>query len=163
MSTATSRVFRFYVTGGLPFGLSALCLAIGSKPVKIRIDRSESFPAIGLSVAQARRILASVPAEWRADLDEVHISGSLVPSNSRCTPGDASFNPYDRRLTIFARGVTCHQLVAPILSALAAHHMGFSFRRGNRLSEADAQRLSHIIAPHVEHIIADGCDHNKPL
>jgi hypothetical protein len=121
--------------------------------MKIHVDKSDAFPRMGLSAAQLRRILALAPAEWLTDVSEVHVSSSLVPDNSRCRPGDASFNPYDRRLTIFARGCTPRQLVTPILSALAAHHLALPHRRGNRLSEADAKRLAHVVAPFAEHVV----------
>ena len=121
--------------------------------MKIHFDKSDTEFKRGLSPACLRDLLAGVPAEWLADVAEVRVSRSLVPANSRCWPGDASFSPYDQRLTIFAREHTTRQLVVPILSALAAHHLGFSRRRDHQLSAADAKRVSQIIAPHTESII----------
>jgi hypothetical protein len=122
--------------------------------MKIRIDRDEAPPAMGLSVERTRRILALTPPEWLTDVSEIHITASLVPSNSRWGGGDASFSQYDRRLTIFARGHTWQELVVPILAALAAHHLALPRRRDHRLSEADAKRLSNIVAPYVKNVIA---------
>ena len=121
--------------------------------MKIHFDKFDAEFKRGLSPACLRDILARIPAEWLAGVSEVRVSRSLVPANSRCRPGDTSFNPYDQRLTIFAREHTAQQLVAPILSALAAHHLGFSRRRGYHLSADDARRVSQIVAPHAESII----------
>jgi len=123
--------------------------------MKIRADKIEMAPFMGLSTTQARRILALIPKEWLTDVSEVHISGSLVPLNSRWGHDDASFSPYYRRLTIFARGHTWQGLVTPILSALAAHHCAFERRRDNRLLDADAKKISRIVAPYAKRIIAD--------
>ena len=123
--------------------------------MKIHVDKASVESPRVLTAAQTKRILSLIPSEWLTDVAEVHVSASLVPSNSRCRPGDASFNPYDRRLTIFARGSTPQELIAPIVSALAAHKLALPLRRGNRLSEADAKRLSHVVAPHVTHIISN--------
>ena len=123
--------------------------------MKIRAEKIEVAPFMGLSTVQARHILTAIPKEWLTDVSEIHISGSLVPSNSRWGHDEASFNSYYGRLTIFARGHTWQELVAPILSALAAHHLALSRRRDNRLSDADAKKLSRIIAPFAEQIIAE--------
>jgi hypothetical protein len=130
--------------------------------MKIRVDKVKTPPEMGLSVARARRILALAPSEWLTDVLEVHITGSLVPSNSRWGGGDASFSPYDRRLTIFARGHTWQELVAPILTTLAAHHLAFPRRRGHRLAKADAKRLSKIVAPFIASIIEKADEPDVP-
>ena len=123
--------------------------------MKIHVDKASPGSRKVLAAGQIRRILGLLPAEWLTDLSEVHVSASRVPSNSRCRPGDASFNPYDRRLTIFARDSTPQQLIAGIASALAAHHLAFPIRNGNRLSEADSKKLSQIVAPHIARIVAN--------
>ena len=123
--------------------------------MKIHVDKATATSPKVLTATQTRRILALLPTEWLTDVSEVHVSGSRVPSNSRCRPGDASFNPYDKRLTIFVRDSTRQKLIASIASALAAHHLAFPLRNGNRLSDADAKKLSQIVAPHIARIVAN--------
>ena len=127
--------------------------------MKIRADRIEEAPSMGLSFAQARRILALVPPEWLTDISDVHISGSLVPSNSRWAPYDAFVRTSTRCLTVFARGRTWQELVTPILSALAAHHLGLVPGRQNRFSDADAKKLSAVTSSHAKRILTQA---NQP-
>jgi hypothetical protein len=127
--------------------------------MNIHADRIEEAPSMGLSSERVSRILALVPPEWLTEVSEVHISGSLVPSNSRWAPYDAFVRTSTRCLTVFARGRTWQELVTPILSALAANHLGLVPGRQNRFSDADGKKLSAVTSAYAKRILAQA---NQP-
>ena len=102
-----------------------------------------------------RLILAAVPPPWLADLRAVRLSNALQH------PDFAYFNRYDGTLTIYARGRSPEELVAPILMELAAHSLGFKYRRGHRLSHADSQRVTLLVQPLAEDLLSSTQEPNK--
>jgi hypothetical protein len=81
----------------------------------------------------------------------LRISG---PSNSRWRADDAFVRTSTRCLTVFARGRTWQDLVTPILSALAAYHLGLVPGRQNRFSDTDAKKLSAVTFAYAKRILA---------
>jgi hypothetical protein len=129
--------------------------------MKIHADRIDEPPSMGLSPARASRILALVPPEWLTYVAEVHISGSLVPSNSRWAPYDAFVRTSTKCLTVFARGRTWQELVTPVLSALAAHHLGIVPGHHNRFSDADSKKLSAATSAYAKRILTQANQPNE--
>lgn len=131
--------------------------------MKIHIAQFYHGSSKGINASLIRRILSLLPAEWLEEVSEVNVTDSLVLENSRCWPGHASFNPIDRRLTIYGRDCNIRDMVAPIAAALAAHHLGFPKRRGHRLSESDAKKLFRLIERYVAEVLTGAFPDNKTL
>ena len=115
--------------------------------MKIHADKIEGSPPHGLTVRDVRLILSTVPPEWIEGLVEVRLANGLGPR--------AYMFRSEGRLMIYSRGGTKRQILAEVLSALAAPSLNIVNVRARSPSMAEKHRLEQFIEPFVEQILPD--------
>jgi hypothetical protein len=65
----------------------------------------------------------------------------------------AFFHPPDGSLLVKSRGLSKEHVLRALLTELAAHALGLTFRSYRRLQTRDESRVQRVIAPLVEEIL----------
>jgi hypothetical protein len=116
--------------------------------MKFHVDKTETAPRHALRVRDLRHILARVPSNWIAELNEVHLSNSL-----EFYAPQAVFSRYLGRLTVCSRRGTTEQAITAVVTELAGCALGINRRSRRRLSKADARRLQPLTQPLVHELM----------
>jgi len=115
--------------------------------MKIHADKIDDGPRHGLSKGEVRLILAAVPAEWVAGLNEVRLANG---------PGPRAYMFHSEgRLTIYSRGATERQILREVLSALAAPFLNITNVVARSPSGPEQRRLDRFIQPILNQLLTE--------
>ena len=65
----------------------------------------------------------------------------------------ASFHRSDGSLLVKSRGFSKERVLSALLTELAGHALGLTFRSARRLQKRDESRVQRLIAPLIEEIL----------
>ena len=117
--------------------------------MKVIEDKVTVYPPHSICKADIPVILAALPAEWTAGIQTVR----LCSSHGENPTIMASFHSLDGSLLVKSRGFTKEQVVRALLTELAGHALGLTFRSFRRLQKRDEARVRRLITPLAEDIL----------
>jgi hypothetical protein len=120
-----------------------------SLSVKVIEDKVTVYPPHAICKADVPVILSALPPEWTADIRTVRLCSSHGENPSVI----AFFHPPDGSLLVKSRGFTKERVLRGVLTELAGHALGLTFRSYRRLQKRDESRVQRLIAPLVEQIL----------
>jgi hypothetical protein len=117
--------------------------------MKIIEDKVTVYPPHAICKADVPVIFSALPAEWTAGIQTVRLSSSHGENPTVI----AFFHPPNGSLLVKSRGFTKEQVLRGVLTELAGHALGLTFRTYRRLQKRDESRVQRVIAPLVEVIL----------
>jgi len=117
--------------------------------MKVIEDKVTVYPPHAICKADVLVIFSALPAEWTAAIQTVR----LCSSHGENPTVIAFFHPPDGSLLVKSRGFTKERVLRGLLTELAGHALGLTFRSYRRLQKRDASRVQRVIAPLVEKIL----------
>jgi hypothetical protein len=112
-------------------------------------DKVTVYPPHAICKADVPIIFSTLPPEWTASIKTVR----LCSSQNENPTVIAFFHPPDGSLLVKSRGLAKEQVLTGLLTELAAHALGLTFRSYRRLQKRDESRVQRLIAPLVEQIL----------
>ena len=112
-------------------------------------DKVTVYPPHAICKADVPVIFSALPAEWTAGIQTVRLSSSHGENPTVI----AFFHPPDGSLLVKSRGFTKERVLRGLLTELAGHALGLTFRSYRRLQKRDEPRVQRIVAPLVEQVL----------
>jgi len=117
--------------------------------MKVVEDKVTVYPPQAICKADVPVIFSALPAEWTAGIQTVRLC-----SSQRENPiVIALFHPPEGSLLVKSRGFSKERVLRALLTELAGHALGLTFRSYRRLQKRDESRVQRLIAPLVEKIL----------
>jgi len=117
--------------------------------MKVIEDKVTVFPPHAICKADVPIIFSALPAEWTAGIRRVR----LCSSHGENPIVIAFFHPPDGSLLVKSRGFTKERVLRGLLTELAGHALGLTFRSYRRLQKRDGSRVQRVIPRLVEEIL----------
>jgi len=117
--------------------------------MKIIEDKVTVYPPHALCKADIPVIFSALPEEWTAGVHTVRLSAAQKENPTVI----AFFHPPDGSLLIRSRGLSKERVLRALLTELAGHALGLTFRSYRRLQKRDEPRVQRIIATLAEDIL----------
>ena len=117
--------------------------------MKVIEDKVTGYPPHAICKADVPVIFSALPADWTAGIQTVR----LCSSHGENPTVIAFFRPPDGSLLVKLRGFTKERVLRGLLTELAGHALGLTFRSYRRLQKRDEARVQRVIAPLIEEIL----------
>jgi hypothetical protein len=117
--------------------------------MKVIEDNVTVYPPHAICKADIPVIFSSVPPEWTTGVQTVR----LCAAHKENPTVIAFFHPSDGSLLVKSRGLSKERVLRALLTELAGHALGLTFRSYRRLQKRDESRVKRVIAPLVEEIL----------
>jgi hypothetical protein len=117
--------------------------------MKVIEDKVTVYPPHAICKADVLVIFSALPSEWTADIQRVR----LCSAQNENPAVIAFFHPPDGSLLVKSRGFSTERVLRALLTELAGHALGVTFRSYRRLQKRDESRVQRVIGPLVEEIL----------
>ncbi len=117
--------------------------------MKVIEDKVTRYPPHAICKADIPVLFSALPAEWTAGIQTVRLCSAQKENPTVI----AFFHPPDGSLLVRSRGFTKERVLRDLLTELAGHALGVTFRSYRRLQKRDESRVQRVIAPLVEEIL----------
>jgi len=117
--------------------------------MKVIEDKVTVYPPHAICKADVSVIFSALPEEWTAGIQTVRLSSSQKENPTII----AFFHPSDGSLMVKSRGFSKERVLRGLLTELAGHALGLTFRSYRRLQKRDESQVQRLIAPLVEEIL----------
>jgi hypothetical protein len=117
--------------------------------MKIVEDKVTVYPPHAICKADIPVIFSALPAEWTAGIQTVRLCAAQKENPTVI----AFFHPRDGSLLIKSRGFSKERVLRALLTELAGHALGLTFRSYRRLQKRDESRVQRVTAPLAEEIL----------
>lgn len=117
--------------------------------MKVIEDKVTVYPPHALCKADIPVIIAVVPPDWTAGIQTVRLCATQKENPTTI----AFFHPPDGSLLVKSRGFSKDRVLRALLTELAGHALGLTFRSYRRLQKRDESRVQKVIMPLVEEIL----------
>src|SRR5580692_312262 len=111
--------------------------------MKVIEDKVRVYPPHAICKADIPVILSALPPDWTEGIQTVR----LCSSHGENPTVIAFFHPPAGSLLVKSRGFDKERVLNAILTELAGHALGVSFRSYRRLQKRDESRVHRVIAP----------------
>jgi hypothetical protein len=117
--------------------------------MKLIEDKVTVYPPHSICKADVPLIFSALPVEWTAGIHTVRLCSSQKENPTVI----ALFHPPAGSLIVKSRGFSKERVLRALLTELAGHALGLTFRSYRRLQKRDESRVQRLIAPLVEEIL----------
>jgi hypothetical protein len=117
--------------------------------MKVIEDKVTVYPPHAICKADVPVIFSALPSEWTAGIQTVRLCSAQKENPTVI----AFFHRPDGFLLVKSRGFSKERVLRALLTELAGHALGLTFRSYRRLQKRDESRVQRVVAPLVEEVL----------